>query len=525
MMAAGFAFDPVLNPAPAQSAPIACGTRPGGVSPGSFETILHAAVSGANAAPPAGGRTRPPEDLSAEGAPADPPARGVLTPPLPETPRGDDPAWAALAQLIQGLIADSGRADAPPQPPDPAEEAPGADPGEEGEEGFLRFIDLLKHLQTLQAGGAQEAGGLLDLERMRGLLAHAATSAGAGPQSGLSADVSGPAPAPNTVTEELWGLLRRVIADRVGTEAGPSRPPSADEKGPVPPEAGVRQAPSGISPAPRLDAVETRGAGAGGEGAGWLAGGRDASRKAPEARPATPPEAAAGPPRTPGTVAGDPGREPLPPAGRGGAEGPAAVPAGLQRPSAAPSVGGGEAEAPAPAAREVRSVAALEPAGGRTAEAGAGATSRAAAGHGGKPDVVDQIVQRAAVLLRSDRGEARIDLKPEYLGQVRMHIVTDHQMVTVRILAESPMVRDLIEHNLHQLKSDLHQQGLQVERVEVSVSEDPRRDAGRHARTGRGGKGGRSDENGGEGPVPDEETARVSPAERAGGRTTINMFV
>jgi flagellar hook-length control protein FliK len=140
--------------------------------------------------------------------------------------------------------------------------------------------------------------------------------------------------------------------------------------------------------------------------------------------------------------------------------------------------------------------------------------------------VVDQIVQRAALLLKSDRGEARIDLKPEFLGQVRMHIVTDNQLVSVRILTESPMVRELIEHNLHQLKSDLQQLGLQVERVEVSVSEDPRRDAGRQARA-HGGRNGR-------GHAADEAVTGTAAAELAGrtpagwistGRGTINMFV
>ncbi len=137
--------------------------------------------------------------------------------------------------------------------------------------------------------------------------------------------------------------------------------------------------------------------------------------------------------------------------------------------------------------------------------------------------MVDQIVQRAAVLLKSDRGEARIDLKPEFLGPVRMYIVTENQLVTVRILTESPMVRDLIEHNLHQLKSDLQQQGLQVERVEVSVSDDPRRNTGRHAWRNAGRNGGGLGEN--DGAAVAEVAPRASAGWGADGWTTVNMFV
>jgi flagellar hook-length control protein FliK len=97
--------------------------------------------------------------------------------------------------------------------------------------------------------------------------------------------------------------------------------------------------------------------------------------------------------------------------------------------------------------------------------------------------------------------------------------------VTVRIVTELPMVRDLIEQNLHQLKADLQQQGLQVERVEVSVADDPRRDAGRQGRAGgrRNGRGLNEVDGPAAGSV--EQRAReIAAYWNLGGRTTINMF-
>jgi flagellar hook-length control protein FliK len=53
-----------------------------------------------------------------------------------------------------------------------------------------------------------------------------------------------------------------------------------------------------------------------------------------------------------------------------------------------------------------------------------------------------------------------------------MQIVTENQQVSVRITTEFPAVRDMIEAGLQQLKSELQNQGLHVDRLEVAVSDD-----------------------------------------------------
>lgn len=177
------------------------------------------------------------------------------------------------------------------------------------------------------------------------------------------------------------------------------------------------------------------------------------------------------------------------------------------------------------ALRDVRSFAMPEAGPDKPAEAAAAAKGRETAAAPVKTDVFDQIVQRAAVHVKNNQGEIRIDLKPEFLGHVRLQIVTDNQQVTVRILTELPMVRDMIESNLQQLKSDLQQQGLRVERVEVAVADDPRQHPGRQARNGAGRKG---HADGDVAPVAAEASAGPRPEAAyrwgLGGQTTINMF-
>jgi flagellar hook-length control protein FliK len=90
----------------------------------------------------------------------------------------------------------------------------------------------------------------------------------------------------------------------------------------------------------------------------------------------------------------------------------------------------------------------------------------------GRSQTLDQIVQKAAIYLKNGRHEVKIDLKPEYLGHVRLQIATENHLVTLRVLTEFPLVKDMLESNLHQLKADLHQQGLEIDELDVSVAHD-----------------------------------------------------
>ena len=85
---------------------------------------------------------------------------------------------------------------------------------------------------------------------------------------------------------------------------------------------------------------------------------------------------------------------------------------------------------------------------------------------------LDQIVEKAALSLKNGKSQVRIDLKPEFLGSVRMKITTENHLVTVRILTELPVVKEMIENNLSQLKTDLQSHGLEIDKLDVSVAND-----------------------------------------------------
>ncbi|MGD8764773.1 MAG: flagellar hook-length control protein FliK [Desulfobacteraceae bacterium] len=89
-----------------------------------------------------------------------------------------------------------------------------------------------------------------------------------------------------------------------------------------------------------------------------------------------------------------------------------------------------------------------------------------------RSQTVNQIVQKAVLLSNAGQHEVRLDLKPEFLGHIRMQIITESQQVTVRILTEYPMVKELIENNLQQLKTELQNHGLEIDELDVSVEDD-----------------------------------------------------
>jgi hypothetical protein len=93
---------------------------------------------------------------------------------------------------------------------------------------------------------------------------------------------------------------------------------------------------------------------------------------------------------------------------------------------------------------------------------------------------LNQIVQKAVLSLHNGQHEVQIDLKPDFLGHIRMQIVSEGQQVAIKIVAEFPFVKDMLENNLHQLKAELQSQGLDIDELEVSVAHDSHREGDTH---------------------------------------------
>jgi flagellar hook-length control protein FliK len=87
-------------------------------------------------------------------------------------------------------------------------------------------------------------------------------------------------------------------------------------------------------------------------------------------------------------------------------------------------------------------------------------------------DVVRQIVQRMTLRGDGRLSQMNIKLKPEFLGNMHMEVMTENQQVSIRMTAENHKVREMVEQNIHLLKLEMQQHGLQVQKIDVFVSQD-----------------------------------------------------
>jgi len=169
-----------------------------------------------------------------------------------------------------------------------------------------------------------------------------------------------------------------------------------------------------------------------------------------------------GPPRAvaPETHAAtfQPGASPAPAAGTGHAEDTPEAPIRTARPALflhAPVAVSPERTLPTAAPRVEGSVASP----GVPAEAG----------------LADQIVHSLHLHATAGGGEARVQLRPEYLGEVTVRVVVEHGMVSARLEADTPSVREWIERHEVSLRDALGEHGLTLQELTVA---DPQESGG-----------------------------------------------
>lgn len=142
-----------------------------------------------------------------------------------------------------------------------------------------------------------------------------------------------------------------------------------------------------------------------------------------------------------------------------------------------------------------------------------------------RPQTLDQIVQKATLLMKNGQHEVRIDLKPEYLGHVRLQITTENQLVTLKVLTEMPMVKEMIESSLHQLKADLQQQGLEIDKLDVTVTRDGNQFEGSDGKMADNRTSSNREKSSMQGDLAEEETEAEEPSLKTGSDSEIDYFV
>ncbi len=84
--------------------------------------------------------------------------------------------------------------------------------------------------------------------------------------------------------------------------------------------------------------------------------------------------------------------------------------------------------------------------------------------------VFTQIIQKVKVAASPGASEMEIELKPEFLGRLKLTVTADNGLVTARFNTHSPHVKAVIEANLQVLRDTLADQGIKVDQLTVTVT-------------------------------------------------------
>jgi len=90
-----------------------------------------------------------------------------------------------------------------------------------------------------------------------------------------------------------------------------------------------------------------------------------------------------------------------------------------------------------------------------------------------QPDVeniMNQITEYMRIEANPDLTEMELQLQPEALGTVKIHMTAKEGVITAQFTTENESVKAVIEAQAVQLKENLNNQGIKVEAVEVTVA-------------------------------------------------------
>lgn len=85
-------------------------------------------------------------------------------------------------------------------------------------------------------------------------------------------------------------------------------------------------------------------------------------------------------------------------------------------------------------------------------------------------EIVTQVVEQIKVRVNVDTTSMEVQLNPENLGKVNLTVVAKEGHITAQFVTENEIAKQALESQVQQLKDNLGEQGLKVDKVEVSVS-------------------------------------------------------
>ncbi len=84
--------------------------------------------------------------------------------------------------------------------------------------------------------------------------------------------------------------------------------------------------------------------------------------------------------------------------------------------------------------------------------------------------IISQIIDNIRLNARPNMTSLEMQLEPESLGKVNISVIAKAGHITAGITAQNEIAKEAIESQLNVLKENLHQQGIKVEAIEVTIA-------------------------------------------------------
>ena len=135
------------------------------------------------------------------------------------------------------------------------------------------------------------------------------------------------------------------------------------------------------------------------------------------------------------------------------------------------------------------------------------------------PQPLPKILDRMIWMIRAGEQSGRIFINPPELGRLDLDLTLKNGHLHANLSAESIMVKEIIESNLNQLKQQLTDQGLTVDKFEVMVGLGDKESEKEDMWAGQGRKGSSSKK----GPrASEEDSQRIG--DRPAGKSLVNLY-
>lgn len=86
-------------------------------------------------------------------------------------------------------------------------------------------------------------------------------------------------------------------------------------------------------------------------------------------------------------------------------------------------------------------------------------------------EIANQIIEQIKINIKPAMTSMELQLNPEHLGKVNLNVVSKDGMMTARFTAQTQAAKEAIESQIQVLRTNLENQGIKIEVVEVTLSE------------------------------------------------------